>query len=120
MVKKNIFLFVIIFSFTGVYSSIAQNKITDNEKVKTLIKKKRTYNKEFGFGYRIQLFNGLETNARKIKSRFSIENPNIKTYLRYSKPEWKIRVGNYKTKLEADKALNVFKENYPGAIIIPL
>ena len=120
MIKKNTFLLVIMVSFLSIYSLSAQEKNTDNEKIKSLIEKKRAYNKEFGFGFRIQLFNGLETRAKKIRSKFSIENPTIRTYLRYDRPEWKIRVGNYKTKLEADKALNIFKESYPGAIIVPL
>ena len=109
-----------MFSFLSVYTVNSQNKETDNEKIKSLIKKKRAYNKEYGFGFRIQLFNGLETRAKKIKSKFAIENPKIRTYLRYSKPEWKVRVGNYKTKLEADKALNIYKDSYPGAIVVPL
>ena len=120
MVKNKVFLLVIMFSFLSVYTINSQNKNTDSKQIKSLIKKKISYNKEFGFGFRIQLFNGLETRAKKLKSKFSIENPEIRTYLRYSKPEWKVRVGNYKTKLEADKALNIFKENYPGAIIVPL
>lgn len=120
MIKKNIYILILIFSFTGIYNTNAQDKTSENEKITSLINKKRAYNKAYGFGFRIQLYNGLETQAKKIKSKFSIENPEIKTYLRYFKPEWKVRVGNYKTKLEADKALNIFKEDYPGAIIIPL
>ncbi|MGB0892187.1 MAG: SPOR domain-containing protein [Flavobacteriaceae bacterium] len=120
MIKKNTFILLIFTTFLCGFNMNAQETNTDNEEIKALINKKRAYNKQFGFGYRIQLFNGLETSAKKIKSKFSIENPTIKTYLRYYKPEWKVRIGNYKTKLEADKALNIFKKDYPGAIIVPL
>jgi hypothetical protein len=37
--------------------------------------------------------------------------------LSYESPEWKVRVGNYKTRLEADRALLKFKEKFTGAIV---
>jgi len=52
--------------------------------------------------------------------KFKIDFPEIKTYLVYRQPEWKIQVGFYKTKLEADRALLDLKRKYGSAIVIPL
>lgn len=101
----------------------SQNQKTDNELVNDLISKKKEFNKTFGYGFRIQLYNGFEVEAKKIEAKFKIEFPKIKTYLTYRQPEWIIQVGFYKTKLEADKALldlGLKKKYGGGVIVIPL
>jgi len=105
------------FSFQTSYS---QEKKTDNELVNDLISKKKEFNKEFKYGYRIQLYNGFEVEAKKTQAKFRIDFPKVKTYLIYRQPEWKIQVGFYKTQLEADRALLEFKKKYESAIAIPL
>ena len=111
-----VFLLVLLSSFS-VYS---QEQKSDNQLIKELITKKKDFNKEFGYGYRIQLYNGFEVEAKKTREKFRIEFPDIKTYIVYRQPEWKIQVGTYKTKLEADRALIEIKKEFPGAIAVPL
>jgi len=53
-------------------------------------------------------------------AKFKSDFPEIKTHLIYRQPEWKIQVGFYKTKLEADRALLELKRKYQSAIVIPL
>lgn len=122
--KKSIILFalfsLIFLNSENIYS---QSDKTDNELINKFIAKKRTFNKEFKFGFRIQLYNGFEVEAKKIQAKFRLEYPEIKTYLVYQQPEWKIRVGFYKTKLEADKALldlKLKKKFGQSVIVIPL
>tara|TARA_R110000787_G_scaffold137226_2_gene249999 strand:- start:3467 stop:3835 length:369 start_codon:yes stop_codon:yes gene_type:complete len=119
--KKSIllisFLTITFFSSQPVFS---QSDKTDTELINELISKKRAFNKEYSFGYRIQLYNGFEVEAKKTRAKFSIDFPEIKTYIVYRQPEWKIQVGFYKTKLEADKALLDLKRKYESAIVIPL
>jgi hypothetical protein len=117
---KPIFLMFAFALYFGAYTSSAQTQTNDNEKVADLIAKKRAYNKRKGFGYRIQLYNGSENRAKSIRGKFRVEFPNIKTYLKYNAPEWKIQVGNYKTTLEADKALMGINMKFSGAIVIPI
>ena len=88
--------------------------------INELIAKKKEFNKDFKHGYRIQLYNGFEVEAKKTEAKFRIEFPEILTYLLYRQPEWKIQVGTYKTKLEADRALLGIKKEFPEAIVVPL
>ena len=104
----------------GSYTSQAQSQNNDNESINSLIKKKRAYNKRKGIGFRIQLYNGSEKRAKTIKARFRIEFPKVNTHLKYNAPEWKIQVGNYKTTLEAAKALMAINLKFSGAIVIPI
>ena len=85
-----------------------------------LIFKKRNFNKEFGFGYSIQLYNGNEQQARQILTRFNVDFPDRFSKLVYNSPEWKVQVGNYKTKLEADKDLIKFQKKITGIIVVPM
>lgn len=101
-------------------SIFAQELKADNLIIEEFIEKKKEFNKEFGYGYRIQLYNGFEVEAKKVKEKFKIDFPDIKTYVVYSQPEWKIQVGTYKTKLEADRALLEIKKDFLSAIVVPL
>lgn len=112
-------LLLIFFLTIGFGTLQSKAQIVKNEKVTDLIKKKRDFNKENGIGFRIQLTNGFETSIKKTNSLFKIEYPTIKTYILFESPDWKVQVGNYKTRLEADKALNQFKKKFPESIVVP-
>ncbi len=120
MKRKSFYLILVFFLFAGTISFSAQNKTNASKQVKNLIAKKRAFNKKFGYGYTIQIYYGEETKARSYKSKFKINYPGTYTKLDYNQPYWKVLVGNYKTKLEADKAVISFSEKFSGLIVIPL
>ncbi|CAM1349056.1 SPOR domain-containing protein [Tenacibaculum insulae] len=120
MKKRNLIITCILILTIGVFSAKAQDSYTQDKDITSLIKKKREYNKYHGTGFRIQLYNGLEKRAKSLRYRFQVEYPGVYTKLVYDQPDWKAQVGNYKTRLQADKALNKIREKFNGAIIIPL
>jgi hypothetical protein len=120
MQKLLIAFFCFGFFMISSHEVLAQEEKTENQLIEEFIDKKKDFNKEFGYGFRIQLYNGFEVEAKKTRAKFRIEFPDIKTYLVYRQPEWKIQVGTYKTKLEADRALLEIKREFSGAIVVPL
>ena len=119
--KKNVFIFCLVLVFSISKSPvIAQNKTKSSDEIENLIIKKRAFNKEFGYGYSIQIYYGDETNARELKSKFKVTYPKASLELNYDQPYWKVLTGNYKKKLEADKAMLHYSENFSGLIVIPL
>ena len=120
MRNKQLIITFISLLFIGAFATNAQSNRIDNESVVSLLAKKRTFNKAHGYGFRIQLYNGIEKTAKSLKGKFEVEYPGVYTKLEYNAPEWKIQVGNYKTRLEADKALNKIQSKFSGAIVIPL
>ena len=110
--------FYIFLMMTPIIS--AQNETNSSPQIKRLISKKRAFNKSYGYGYIIQIYYGNETKARSLRNKFSLTFPDVYTKLDYNKPDWKVLVGNYKTKLEADKAVLSFSEKFSGLIVIPL
>ncbi|MCF8424945.1 MAG: SPOR domain-containing protein [Bacteroidia bacterium] len=70
-------------------------------------------------GYRIQLFSGNERiNANNIKTKFLRLFPEQTAYLLYQQPYFKIRVGDFRSKLEAKLFYNKIKEEFSESIII--
>jgi septal ring-binding cell division protein DamX len=119
--KKKYYIATFFFLFIGVNNSInAQNSTNSSAQVKALIAKKRGFNSKFGYGFRVQIYYGDETKARGLQNKFKVNFPNVYTKLDYDQPYWKVQVGNYKTRLEADKAMVSFSENFSGLIVIPL
>ena len=77
-----------------------------------------------GFCVQIYLGNSRE-KAQKTKYRFMRKFPQIKSvsYERVS-PNWKVKVGKFRTKLEAEKLKNFIISEYPNCfiteIIVPI
>jgi hypothetical protein len=85
-----------------------------------LLETKRTENLNKKItGYRIQLYYGLsESKAKTVRNKFIELFPDYSVRLFYSQPEWKVHVGNYRTKLEAERALKVIKPEFGNAFIL--
>ena len=111
-------LVLLAFFLLGFVNVNSQSNYTDNQSINSLLKKKRNYNKKNKTIYKIQLYNGTERRARNIKQNYMMKFPGVPK-LEYEAPEWKVQVGGYTTKLEADRALNKIKEKFSGAIVIP-
>ena len=70
-------------------------------------------------GYRVQIYFGPNrTRANEIKTDFLQIFPNTGTYLVYQQPNFKIRVGDYKSRLEAQKFLKEIQPLYSTAFIV--
>ena len=118
MKKKRRFITLALLVFIATTNLSAQTGYADNESINNLIEKKREYNKNNGTGFIIQLYNGSESQARSILNRFKAKYGWVRTKLVYDTPDWKTQVGSYRTRLDADRALNKYKEDFSGGIII--
>lgn len=93
----------------------------DNIYLDSLIEKKTSINRlnKTIPGYRIQIFSGNErNNANNIKTKFLKLYPNQTAYLAYQQPYFKIRVGDFRTRLEAKLFYNKIKEEFGECIIV--
>ncbi len=113
---RNKYLF--ISSIVLLFSISSQAQSSSLSSLDSLIYKKRNYNLGIKKGYRIQLYNGDEKTAIKKLETFHKLFPEIKIQRTYKVPEWKVQTGLYKTRLEADRTLNLIKKRYPGARVL--
>ncbi len=70
-------------------------------------------------GYRVQIFLGDRKTAEETKRSFLQKNPDTPAYLSWLAPNFRLRVGDQRTRLEAEHLLRDLKLEYPGSYIVP-
>ena len=69
-------------------------------------------------GYRVQIYNGNKNVTNQKKSEFRSYFPNVATHIVYETPEYKLQVGDFRTRLEAQKFLNsVYSQMQIGFVV---
>ena len=67
--------------------------------------------------YKIQVYQGNRSGAEDAKNKFASLYEEWPISMEYETPNYKIWVGNFRSRLEADKALIKIKKNYTNAFI---
>lgn len=67
--------------------------------------------------YKIQVYQGNRSGAEEAKTKFTSTYDEWPISMEYETPNYKIWVGNFRNRLEADKALIKIKSNYANAFI---
>ena len=71
-------------------------------------------------GYRVQIasFSGTSSkaNAFDLRDRFSADFPEVQAYVAFDEPNFKVKVGDFRTRLEAYAFLQKIKEFYKGYV----
>jgi hypothetical protein len=98
--------------------------IYQDRRIKNLMNKQiRIDEKNPGFeGYRIQIFfdsgSQARSKANQIKSDFLTMYSDIGAYMTYEQPFFKIRVGDFRSMLEAQGFKNIISAYFPSAFIV--
>jgi SPOR domain len=70
-------------------------------------------------GYRIQVANSSDRNqVFAIKTRIYQAYPELKPYLIYQPPNYKLKVGNFKTSEEAEPYLQKLSQDFPSGVYL--
>ncbi|NQX96372.1 MAG: SPOR domain-containing protein [Flavobacteriales bacterium] len=70
-------------------------------------------------GYRIQIYSGNKKQlANQTRASFLRVHPKTKAHLNYKQPHYKVRVGDFKTKLEALKYKKFITKEFPNSFIV--
>lgn len=97
-------------------------RVYQSDDVTTLVQKRADYAKytKGTFpGYRVQVnFGQNRSDANKVMSDFEAKYPHIPAYMSYQQPYFKVNVGDFRTKMEAYKNLNMLRRDYPGAFVV--
>ena len=107
---KTLIYTVILICFCAIgYSQNADIHIEQDEKIDKLlgIYKSAMSSSEY---YRIQVGFGNSDKARTIKSNVEIDFPELPSRIDFDSPTYRVRVGRFKTKLEAERKFNAKKK----------
>lgn len=92
--------------------------------IDSLVRLHTAYNEAFPIisGFRIQIFyesgNQALDDCEKVQEEFSSKYDNIKAYIIFAAPYYRVRVGDFRTRLEAEKFLQRISRKYPNAWVI--
>ncbi|MGC6428175.1 MAG: SPOR domain-containing protein [Flavobacteriales bacterium] len=110
---------------TVCFNAIGQGKLTilQDERIEKLSSKQIDLNKKDPKvdGFRVQIHfkdNQSRISSEKMRAKISNDFPEIKTYLEFKAPYYKIQLGDFMTKLEAFVLLKKISEKYVGAYIV--
>ena len=103
---------------------IINHEIHMQEGIKQLLQKNQQihYKKGGIGGFCIQIYSGnSKEECQKIKSQVMMKFPEI-TSVHYERvsPNWKVRIGKCRTKLEAKKLQSIIRKVYPDSYIIEI
>lgn len=72
-------------------------------------------------GYRVQIasFSGVSSklNAFNLRDKFMLDYPGVQAYIVFDEPNFKVKVGDFRTRLEAYAFLQQIKDAYKGYLV---
>ena len=73
-----------------------------------------------GKGYRVQLYNGPDRNeATAVKAAFTRRFPGVRSYLTYVAPSFRVKVGDFRTRSEAEAMMKQARDLHSPVMIVP-
>jgi hypothetical protein len=100
------------------YEVISDKRLKELEnRIITINENKKTIE-----GYRLQLFSSSGPNsfnqANEVQTQFLIIYNDVPAYVVHKKPAFKVRVGDFRTRLETERFFIELRENFPDAFIV--
>jgi hypothetical protein len=101
----------------------AQNQniiVKQDPKFEQLLNEKRKINASITDNdvYKIQIFNGNSDDAKRILNEFKSNFNEIDATIVFNTPNYKVWVGNFKTRIEAEKNLAEIRKKYKITLLI--
>ncbi len=115
-----IYFFLILFLSQNNLLFSQKPEVKQDPKFEQLLKEKRKINSGIvtNTRYKIQIFNGNNELSKKALVDFKNEFKDYDATIIFNTPNYKVWVGNYKTRIEAERNLKIIIKKYPNALII--
>jgi hypothetical protein len=112
------FLTLLISGFC--HAQEGKTTIKQDPRFEQLLSEKRKVNSSLNVSdrFKIQIFTGENEPAKKTLIEFRKTNKNTDATIVFNTPIYKLWVGNYKTRIEAEKKLSELKKKYPNAFLV--
>jgi hypothetical protein len=110
-----------IFAQDSTVTSLTNGQIVQSYEISSLLNRYDEFNKKRDIteGYRIQItYSDIREDIYKSKSMLYHQFPDLGSYVEYEQPYFKLRLGDFTTRLEATYYLQQTIALYPGAFIV--
>lgn len=119
--KKFVFYsFLFVFSSANLLAQTQNSGLTQDPKFEQLLNEKRKINPSLSVNdfYKIQIFSGNSETAKKTLNEFRLEYTTVDATIVFNTPNYKVWVGNFRTRIEAERNLADIKERYKNVLLI--
>ena len=112
-------VFLLFLSF-NCFSQERKTSISQDDRFEQLLNEKRKINGSITINnrFKIQIFTGESETSKKALTDFRKDNKNVDATIVFNTPIYKVWVGNYKTRIEAENKLQSLKKKYPNAFLV--
>lgn len=125
MISRLFLIFLLMLTFVAGKAQTSadslQTGVHGDPRLKVLVSKhNEVLKKGQAQGFRVQIYFGSDkTKAREVKSRFlATYASEAHAYEIYEVPNFKIRVGDFRTRLEAYRFLKKIRADFPASFIV--
>ncbi|MEM9142288.1 MAG: SPOR domain-containing protein [Bacteroidota bacterium] len=112
--NRHLFLPVLVLGIMCCYCQAQNGKINiqQDEKIATLLRIYKSVNENTDY-YRIQVGFGTYDQAQKLQMEVTEDFPELPSKIDFDSPTYRVRVGRFKNKLDADRKFFRFGRNIP-------
>ncbi len=118
--KLFISILFVVFSISKRRAQHQNREHSQNQKIEQLLIEKRKINLSLAIenAYKIQIFNGSNELAKRQLIMFKQEFTTLDAILVFNSPNYKVWVGNFKNRLDAERNLIQIKKKFSNALLI--
>lgn len=111
---------VLVFGAENLSAQEDKTTLSQDVKFEQLLAEKRKINTSITVNdrYKIQIYNGDSENAKKALIDFKKEFKNLDGTIVFSTPAYKVWIGNFRSRIEAERSLSDLRKKYPNALLI--
>lgn len=118
-IRMKSLVYVGITCLLSAFAHAQQGKVTiqQDKKIADLMEifKEVNSNEEY---YRIQVGFGTLSKAETIKMQVDIDFPELPSKIDFDSPTYRVRIGQFKNKLDAERKFLEVREKYPDALLL--
>ena len=115
--KTAVFSAILIALTTQVLAQDGQVTVQQDPKINELVKLYTKVNANTGY-YQIQVGFGNYQKAQDLLSQVEIDFPDWYSKIEFESPTYRVRLGKFKTKLEAERKYLEVRKKYPDAMLL--
>jgi len=118
-IRISLSLFLLLINWDS-FSQEAKSTITQDSRFEQLLAEKRKINSSITIHdrFKIQIFTGDAENSKKTLTDFRKTNKSVDATIVFHTPIYKVWVGSFKTRIEAEKKLQELRKKFPNAFLI--
>ncbi len=94
--------------------------INSDSRIDTLIQIHKEENQRNAVidGYRVQIFQGNKESAYQAKAKFLMLHEDLKVYVLFQSPDFRVRVGDFRTRSEALKVKHMIETQFSSTFVV--